>query len=102
MSPAAEKQQAHELIDRMAPMQVTAVVRLMEVMVDPFLQALANAPIDDEPVSEEEEREAELARQEFDRGEGIPNEEILAEFGLSQEDFEAMGRTPVDSAAGRS
>jgi hypothetical protein len=29
------KQQAHELIDRMAPGQVSAVVQLLEVMLDP-------------------------------------------------------------------
>jgi hypothetical protein len=26
----------------------------------------------------------------------IPNEEVLAEFGLSPEDFERMGRTPLE------
>ena len=38
------KEYAHELIDRMAPGQVSVVVNLLEVMVDPFAGALANAP----------------------------------------------------------
>jgi hypothetical protein len=31
-----EKQHAHELIDRMAPGQVAAVVSLLEIMLDPL------------------------------------------------------------------
>jgi len=65
-------------------------------MTDPVARSLANAPIDDEPVSEEEAREIAAARASLDRGEGIPHEKVLAEVGLSLEDFERMGRTPLD------
>jgi hypothetical protein len=51
-----EKQQAHELIERLAPSQVSAVVGMLEAMLDPVSRAIANAPVDDEPVSEEEAR----------------------------------------------
>ena len=44
------KQQAHELIDRLSTGQVSAVVGLLEAMLDPVSVALANAPMDDEPV----------------------------------------------------
>jgi hypothetical protein len=91
-----EKQQAHELIERLAPSQVSAVVHLLEVMTDPVAHSLATAPVDDEPVTEEETREIAAARASLDRGEGIPHEKVLAEFGLSREDFERMGRTPLD------
>jgi hypothetical protein len=90
------KQHAHELIDRMAPGQVSAVVGLLEIMLDPFARALANAPYDDEPVSEEEAREVAASRAALARGETIPHEEILAEFRLTQEDFDRMGRTPLE------
>jgi hypothetical protein len=93
---ANTKEHAHELIDRMAPGQLAAVVGLLEIMLDPLARALANAPFDDEPVSEEEAREIEAGRASLARGEGIPNEEVLAEFGLTLEDFERMGRTPLD------
>jgi hypothetical protein len=96
MAPANEKQQAHELIERLAPSQISAVVHLLEVMIDPVARSLANAPVDDEPVSEEEAREIAAARASLDRGEGIPHEKVLAEFGLTLEDFERMGRTPLD------
>lgn len=96
MSPAEQKQHAHEMVDRLDAGQLDAVVRLLEVMTDPVTRSLANAPIDDEPVSEEEVRDIAAARASFDRGEGIPNEKVLSEFGLTVEDFERMGRTPLE------
>jgi hypothetical protein len=36
MAPADDRQHAHELIDRMAPGQVAAVVGLLEIMLDPL------------------------------------------------------------------
>ena len=88
-----DKQHAHDLIERMAPGQVTAVVGLLEVMLDPFARALANAPYDDEPVSEEEAREIQSAHTSLNSGEGTPHEEVLAEFGLSREDLDCI--TPI-------
>lgn len=96
MTPADEKQHAHRLIDRLVPSQISAVVRLLEVMTDPLTRSLANAPVDDETVSEEEAREIEAARSSIARGEGISHEKVLAEFGLTSEDFARMGRTPLD------
>jgi len=93
---AGTKEHAYELIDRLAPAQLSAIVSLLEAMLDPVCRSLANAPLDDEPVSEEEAREIAAARASLDRGEGIPHEQVLAEFGLTLEDFERMGRTPLD------
>ena len=90
------KQHAHELIDRMAPGQITAVVGLLEIMLDPLARTLANAPFDDEPVGEDEARQVAASRDALARGEAIPNQDILADFGISNEDFERMGRTPID------
>jgi hypothetical protein len=83
------RQQAHELIDRMATSQVSAVVGLLETMLDPASLAIANAPYDDEPETEEE-RQAVAASKAWmaeHPGQGIPHEAILAEFGLSAEDL---------------
>jgi hypothetical protein len=91
------KQQAHELIDRLSTGQVSAVVGLLEAMLDPVSVALAKAPIDNEPVSEEEGRDIAKARAAYARGEVVSNEEVLAEFGLTTEDFERMGRTPLEA-----
>ena len=51
-----DKQHAHQLLDQLGPGQFEAVVRLLEVMTDPANVSIADSPIDDEPVSEEEER----------------------------------------------
>ncbi len=92
---ATDKQHAHELIERLAPSQITAVVGLLEAMLDPVARSLANAPVDDEPVSEQEVREIAAARASLNRGEGIPHEQVLADFGLSPEDWKRMRRTPI-------
>jgi hypothetical protein len=93
---ANAKEHAHELIDRMAPGQIAVVVGLMEIILDPVARSLANAPIDDEPISEEEIRAVEASKEWLKDHEPIPHEKVLAEFGLTLEDFERMGRTPLE------
>jgi len=99
LAATSPKQQAHELIDAMAPGQVSAVVGLLKIMLDPFTRTLANAPFDDEPVSAEEAREIAEARASLARGEGVSNDDVLAEFGLNAEDFARMGHTPLEPLA---
>ncbi len=82
--PGNEKQQAHQLIDRLDPSQVSAVVSLLQFMLlDPVSCALAAAPLDDEPETEQERQAVEDARAYFSRqGKGISRQEVLREFGL--------------------
>ena len=63
-------------------------------MLDPVARALANAPLDDEPITEEEEQAVAEAREWFKRngGKGIPHAQVLAEPGLTEADFHRMGR----------
>jgi hypothetical protein len=82
-----EKQQAHELIERLPPTQLSAVVVLLEAMLDPVSRALANAPLDDEPVTAEEEKELAEAREWLKHNKGIPHEQVLAELGITQEEI---------------
>ena len=87
MPHAQTKEKAHELIERMAPSQVSAVVVLLESMLDPVSRAIANAPVDDEPESEAE-RQAVAASKAWmaaHPGEGITHEDILAEFGSADD-----------------
>jgi len=49
---------------------------------DPVLRALANAPLDDEPETEEERAAVAEARQELLEGRGIPHEEVKRRWGL--------------------
>ncbi len=78
----------------MAPGQVSAAIGLLRGMVDPEAQRLASIPYEDEPISEEEELAATAARASFARGEGIPHEKVLREFGLTMDDWERMGPHP--------
>lgn len=69
---------------------------------DPLGRTLASALYDDEPISAREACEVEAAKASLARGEGIPHEEVLAEFGLTAEDFEYMGRIqPKSPSAGQ-
>ncbi|MGO9865555.1 MAG: hypothetical protein ACLPLR_18255 [Terriglobales bacterium] len=81
------KEHAHELIERMAPSQVSAVVGLLEAMLDPVSRAIANAPIDDQPVTPEEEKALAESREWLKHNKGIPHEQVLAELGITQEEI---------------
>jgi hypothetical protein len=76
------KYQAHELIDRLAPTQVNAVVGLLQVMLDPVSRAIANAPVDDEPESDSEREAVSESKSWFQKreGRGIPHREVVSEF----------------------
>ena len=84
---ANTKEHAHELIDRMSPGQIAAVVGLLETMLDPVSRAIANAPIDDEPVTAEEEKALADSREWLKHNKGIPHEQVLAELGITQEEI---------------
>jgi hypothetical protein len=78
-----DRQHAHELIDRLPEGQLSALVGLLETIVDPVTAALRNAPIDDEPETEQEKQAISEAREWLHRnGKGIPHEEAMRELGL--------------------
>jgi hypothetical protein len=91
-----ERQQAHALLDMQPEEKLIAVVHLLQAISDPVARSIASAPIDDEPISEEERRAVEASKEWLKDHAPIPHEEVLAEFGLTLEDFERMGRTPLD------
>jgi hypothetical protein len=78
-----ERQQAHALLDMLADDKLTAVRSLLEVMVEPVARSLALAPVEEEEIRPETAAALERARSSLARGEGIPHEEILREFGLT-------------------
>ncbi len=83
------KQEAHELIDRISTAQASAVVTLITSMLDPVDRAIANAPFEDEEISDEENRAVAASKAWLAEhpGEGIPHEEMLREFGINPEDL---------------
>jgi len=80
-----DKQHAHHLLDQLDPGQFDAVVRLLEVMTDPATGSIHNAPIDDEPVTEEEDRAVAASKKWFQDNRGIPFEEVVADLGFTME-----------------
>lgn len=91
-----QRKQAHALLDQLPKEKLTAVVHLLQAISDPVALSVANAPIEDEPINEEEIQAVEASSAWLKDHAPIPHEEVLAEFGLTLEDFERMGRTPVD------
>jgi hypothetical protein len=78
-----ERQQAHALVDMLPPAKLKAVRSLLEVMVEPLARSLALAPVEEEEIASETAAALDRARASLARGEGIPHEEILREFGLN-------------------
>jgi hypothetical protein len=85
---AGKKEHAHELIERLAPSQVSAVIGMLEALLDPVSRAVANAPIDDEQLTAEEEKALGEAREWSKHNKGIPHEQVLAELGVTQEEID--------------
>lgn len=81
-----DRQQAHQLLDQLAPAQFTAVAQLLEVLatgLEPLLQSLSQAPEEEEEITAETTAALDRARASLARGEGIGHEDILQEFGLN-------------------
>jgi hypothetical protein len=56
---------------------------------------MAAAPVEDEEISEEEARAVAESKDWLEHNKPIPHEDVLAEFGLTLEDFRKMGETPL-------
>jgi hypothetical protein len=79
-----DRQRAHQLLDQLGAARFDAVVRLLEVVAEPLARSLALAPVEEEEITPETAAALDRARASLARGEGIPHEEVLREFGLSQ------------------
>jgi hypothetical protein len=76
------RDRAHALLDLVPDEKLEELRTLIEAMLEPLSQSLAKAPVEDEELTEEMAGGLERARASLARGEGIPHEEILREFGL--------------------
>jgi hypothetical protein len=83
-NPNEVRQQAHALLDMLSAEQLNAVRSLLEVMVEPLARSLALAPVEEEDITVETAAALDRSRASLERGEGIPHEEILREFGLTK------------------
>jgi hypothetical protein len=79
-----ERRQAHALLDMLPAEKLNAVRGLLEVMVEPLSRSLDVAPVEGEAITAETAAALDRSRASLARGEGIPHEEILREFGLTK------------------
>ena len=81
---ADTRQLAHELIDRLPEAQLSSLVQFLETIVDPVTAALDEAPIDDEPETDDERLAVSEAREWLRRegGKGIPHGEAMRRLRL--------------------
>lgn len=87
--------QAHVYLDHLLEGQVSAVRALLEAMLDPVSRSLANAPVEDEEISSEEEQAVTESVEWRKHNRPISNEEVFADLGLASTDFERMAVTPL-------
>lgn len=93
------RQHVHELVDQLAPVQLDALETILKSMLDPVSRALANAPIDDEPVTEEEEAAVARSKEWFKHNEGIPFEQVVAELGFTMDQIRNASDPSVQDPA---
>ena len=84
----------HALVDQLPPVQLAAVESLLQSMLDPLSRKLALAPIDDEPFTDEDRQAVAEADEWRKHNAPIQLENVLADFGLTMTDWDAMGKTP--------
>jgi hypothetical protein len=94
-----ERQHAHAFLDRLPDNQLSAVCGLLETMLSPLDRKLAVAPLDDEPVTPDEAAAIQIGISSLEKSGGVPLEEVLADFGLSIDDFHKMAENPVSEDA---
>lgn len=84
---SADAQHAHDLLDQLSPGQLAAVVHLLETMVSP--------EEDRDTLSNAERKAVAEADEWLKHNQPIPHEEVLAEFGLTMDDWDKMGKEPL-------
>ena len=84
---ASQKDQAHELIERLAPSQVSAIVSVLQAMLDPVAKAIVSAPFDDEPETAEERLAVAKSKEWFQKQSGITNDQVMTDLGIDRKDL---------------
>lgn len=80
------REHAHQLLDRLAPGQLAAVVHLLESIVP--------AEEDGDTLSNAERSAIAEADEWLKHNEPIPHKQVLAELGLTLADWESMAKAP--------
>jgi hypothetical protein len=75
----ADRQELHALVDHIPASDLAAVRKILRALADPVWQSILNAPLDDEPETDQDRSEVEAARSET--GASTTHEGVLREFG---------------------
>ena len=73
----SERDHAHQLIDRLPETQLSALVGLLETLVDPAFE--------DEQIGEEEAQAVARSKEWFKSNQGTPVKDVAAELGFTME-----------------
>jgi hypothetical protein len=76
------------LIEQLPPRQVPAAIGMLQSLLDPVARAIANAPVNDEPLTAADEKALAEAREWSKHNKGTPHEEFLAELGITPEEID--------------
>jgi hypothetical protein len=75
-----DREELHVLVDHIPASDLPAARKILRALADPVWQSILDAPLDDEPETEEERADVDAARRET--GAGTPHQEVLREFGV--------------------
>jgi len=90
-----QRHHAHAFLDRLPADQLAAVCGLLESMLSPLDRKLALAHIDDEPLAPEDAAAIRAAIASLEKNGGVPMEHVLADLGLTMDDFHKIAEAPV-------
>jgi len=78
------REHAHDLIDQLPEAQLSALVGLLETILDPIAPTLENAPLDDELETEAERQAVAEARGWLKKngGKGVPHDQAMRRLVL--------------------
>jgi hypothetical protein len=83
---APDRQHAHQLLDQLGPDQLAAVVHLLETIT----RTTVSPEEDTDTLSNAERKAVAEADECLKHNQPVPHEEVLAEFGLTMDDWETM------------
>ena len=80
----SEREHAHKLIDCLPEAQLSALIVLLETVVEPEEASLGDAPFDDEPETDAEHAAVAQTRSALKTsgGKGVPHDEAMRRLGL--------------------
>jgi len=94
-NPNRQRERAHAFLDRLPADRLSAVCGLLESMLSPLDRKLAVAPVDDQPLTPQEAAAIQAGIDSLAKNGGVSVEEVLADFGLTMDDFQKMAKTPL-------